>query len=126
MGLDGHDRGAKIVAKHLRDSGMDVVYTGLRQTPENIVNTAVQEDVHCIGLSILSGAHLTICRKVFSSFKEKDITAPPVVFGGVIPAEDTDKLKEMGAADVFSQGTPLAEISDRIRKIVSRRDLDIS
>jgi methylmalonyl-CoA mutase C-terminal domain/subunit len=116
-GLDGHDRGAKIVAKYLRDAGMEVIYTGLRQSPETIVNTAIQEDVSIIGLSILSGAHIQLCRKIMAVYKEKEITPPPVFLGGIIPSEDMAELKRIGIQDVFPPGTPLERVAGRVREI---------
>lgn len=116
-GLDGHDRGAKIVAKYLRDAGMEVIYTGLRQSPETIVNTAVQEDVTVVGLSILSGAHTQLCRKIMSVYKEKGITPPPMFLGGIIPAADVPELKQIGIAEVFPPGTPLERIAAKVREI---------
>jgi methylmalonyl-CoA mutase C-terminal domain/subunit len=116
-GLDGHDRGAKIVAKYLRDAGMEVIYTGLRQSPETIVNTAVQEDVAIIGLSILSGAHTQLCRKIMSVYREKGITPPPMFLGGIIPAADVPELKQIGIAEVFPPGTPLERIAAKVREI---------
>jgi len=115
-GLDGHDRGAKIVAKYLRDAGMEVIYTGLRQSPETIANTAIQEDVDLIGLSILSGAHMQLCQKLFSFYQRKKIPAPPVLVGGIIPEDDVAKLKKTGVREVFPPGTPLASIASRIRE----------
>jgi methylmalonyl-CoA mutase C-terminal domain/subunit len=119
-GLDGHDRGAKIVAKYLRDAGMEVIYTGLRQSPETIVNTAIQEDVAIIGLSILSGAHLQLCKKIMSVYKQKDIAPPPMFLGGIIPGEDMPELKEIGIREVFPPGTPLEHIAGKIREIVGQ------
>ncbi len=116
-GLDGHDRGAKIVAKYLRDAGMEVIYTGLRQSPETIVNTAIQEDVSIIGLSILSGAHLQLCNKIMSIYKEKDIAPPPMFLGGIIPSEDMPELKELGIREVFPPGTPLDHVARKVREI---------
>jgi len=113
-GLDGHDRGAKIIAKYLRDSGMEVIYTGLRQTPETIVSTAIQEDVRIIGLSVLSGAHLELCRKLYAEFRARKAEPPPVVVGGIIPPEDVAELKKLGVREVFSPGTPLEGIRRRI------------
>lgn len=109
-GLDGHDRGAKIVARALRDAGMEVVYTGLRQTPEQIVAAAAQEDADVIGLSILSGAHLSICQKVLELLREKKMDDVKVVVGGIIPAQDIADLKRMGVAEVFLPGASLAEV----------------
>jgi methylmalonyl-CoA mutase, C-terminal domain len=119
-GLDGHDRGAKIVAKYLRDAGMEVIYTGLRQSPETIVNTAIQEDVGIIGLSILSGAHLQLCKRIMAIFSEKNITPPPMFLGGIIPREDLPELKNLGIHDVFPPGTPLESIAGKIREIISQ------
>ncbi len=116
-GLDGHDRGAKIVAKYLRDAGMEVIYTGLRQSPETIVNTAIQEDVSIIGLSILSGAHLQLCQKIMSVYKEKGITPPPMFLGGIIPGADLPELAKIGIHDVFPPGTPLEHIAAKVREI---------
>jgi len=116
-GLDGHDRGAKIVAKYLRDAGMEVIYTGLRQSPETIVNTAIQEDVSIIGLSILSGAHLQLCKKIMSIYKEKEIAPPPMFLGGIIPGEDIPELREIGIREVFPPGTPLEQVAGKVREI---------
>ncbi|MBN2344972.1 MAG: cobalamin B12-binding domain-containing protein [Candidatus Aminicenantes bacterium] len=116
-GLDGHDRGAKIVAKYLRDAGMEVIYTGLRQSPETIVNTAVQEDVSIIGLSILSGAHLQLCNRIMAVFREKGIAPPPMFLGGIIPGDDLPELKRIGIREVFPPGTPLEEVAGKIREI---------
>ncbi len=116
-GLDGHDRGAKIVAKYLRDAGMEVIYTGLRQSPETIVNTAIQEDVSVVGLSILSGAHVQLCRKIMAVYKEKEIPPPPMFLGGIIPNADMPELREIGIREVFPPGTPLEHIADRVREI---------
>jgi methylmalonyl-CoA mutase, C-terminal domain len=109
-GLDGHDRGAKIVARALRDAGMEVVYTGLRQSPEQIVAAAAQEDADVIGLSILSGAHLPICQKVLELLREQRMSDVKVVVGGIIPAQDISELKRMGVAEVFLPGASLAEV----------------
>lgn len=109
-GLDGHDRGAKVVARALRDAGMEVVYTGLRQSPEQIVAAALQEDADVIGLSILSGAHLPICQKVLELLREKKMDDVKVVVGGIIPAQDIAELKQMGVAEVFLPGASLAEV----------------
>jgi methylmalonyl-CoA mutase C-terminal domain/subunit len=119
-GLDGHDRGAKIVAKYLRDAGMEVIYTGLRQSPETIVNTAIQEDVTIIGLSILSGAHMQLCKKIMAVFSEKNVPPPPLFLGGIIPKEDLPELKKIGVQEVFPPGTPLEQIAAKIREIVAR------
>ena len=119
-GLDGHDRGAKIVARALRDAGMEVIYTGLRQTPEQIVRTAIQEDVDVIGLSILSGAHMKICEKLLKLMKEHQIEDIPVFVGGIIPPDDAQKLKEMGIKEVFGPGTPLSEVIEKVRKFLDK------
>jgi methylmalonyl-CoA mutase C-terminal domain/subunit len=116
-GLDGHDRGAKIVAKYLRDAGMEVIYTGLRQSPETIVNTAIQEDVSVVGLSILSGAHIQLCRKIMAVYGEKKIAPPPMFLGGIIPAADMAELKQIGIREVFPPGTPLEHIAGKVREI---------
>ena len=109
-GLDGHDRGAKVVARALRDAGMEVVYTGLRQTPEQIVAAAAQEDVNAIGLSILSGAHLPICRKVVELLQAKGMADVRVFLGGIIPAQDIPELKALGVAEVFLPGTSTVDV----------------
>ena len=109
-GLDGHDRGAKVVARALRDAGMEVVYTGLRQTPEQIVAAAAQEDVNAIGLSILSGAHLPICRKVIELLGTRGMTDVRVFLGGIIPAQDIPELKALGVAEVFLPGTSTVDV----------------
>lgn len=119
-GLDGHDRGAKVVARALRDAGVEVIYTGLHQTPEQIVEAAIQEDVDAIGLSCLSGAHMTLFRTVMDILKEKGIDDIIVTCGGIIPDEDVTRLKEMGIAAVFGPGTPLQDIVDFHRKIVGK------
>jgi methylmalonyl-CoA mutase C-terminal domain/subunit len=114
-GLDGHDRGAKIIARALRDAGMEVVYTGLHQTPEQIVETALQEDADAIGLSILSGAHMTLVPKIVELLKEQDAGEIVVVVGGTIPNQDIPELKELGVAEVFTPGAPTQAIIDFIR-----------
>jgi methylmalonyl-CoA mutase C-terminal domain/subunit len=119
-GLDGHDRGAKVIARALRDAGMEVVYTGLRQTPEMIVNTALQEDVQVIGLSILSGAHNAIVPRVMDLLKEKQMTDVLVVLGGIVPDEDAAQLKRLGVAAVFQPGASLDQIVDFIRGSVKQ------
>jgi methylmalonyl-CoA mutase C-terminal domain/subunit len=120
-GLDGHDRGAKIVARALRDAGMEVIYTGLRQTPEMIVNAALQEDVQVIGLSILSGAHNAIVPRVMELLKEQKMDDVIVVVGGIIPDEDAARLKSQGVAAVFQPGAPLEGIVELIRNAVPQR-----
>jgi len=120
-GLDGHDRGAKVVAKALRDAGMEVIYTGLRQTPEQIVETAIQEDVDVIGLSCLSGAHMTLFPKVMELLQMKGIKDILVTGGGIIPMEDVPRLKKSGIAEVFGPGTTSDEIVGFIKKNVKQR-----
>ncbi len=115
-GLDGHDRGAKVIAAALRDAGMEVIYTGLRQTPEMIVETALQEDVDVIGISILSGAHMTIFPKVLKLMKEKGLDDVLLTGGGIIPKEDIINLKEMGVGELFTPGTSTKEIINYIKK----------
>ncbi len=115
-GLDGHDRGAKVIAAALRDAGMEVIYTGLRQTPEMIVEAALQEDVDVIGISILSGAHMTIFPKVLKLMKEKGLDDVLLIGGGIIPKEDIQKLKEMGVGELFTPGTSTTEIAEYIKK----------
>ena len=117
-GLDGHDRGAKVIARALRDAGMEVVYTGLRQTPEMIVNAALQEDVQVIGLSILSGAHNAIVPRVMELLKEKQMTDVVVIVGGIVPDEDAAHLKRLGVAAVFQPGSSLEDIVEFIRHSV--------
>jgi isobutyryl-CoA mutase small subunit len=114
-GLDGHDRGAKVVARALRDAGCEVIYSGLHQTPEQIVETAVQEDVDGIGLSVLSGAHLTVFPRVMEILKERGIDDIVVFGGGVIPDRDVETLKQAGLAEIFTPGTSLNDISDWVR-----------
>ncbi|MFT4048880.1 MAG: cobalamin B12-binding domain-containing protein [Solirubrobacterales bacterium] len=113
-GLDGHDRGAKIIARALRDAGMEVIYTGLHQTPEQIVETALQEDADAIGLSILSGAHMTLVPKVMTLLKEQDAADIIVTVGGTIPSDDIEPLKEIGVSAVFTPGSPTSDIVDFI------------
>lgn len=115
-GLDGHDRGAKVIARALRDAGMEVIYTGLRQTPEQIVAAALQEDADVIGLSILSGAHLHICPRIMELLRENGLHDVQVVIGGIIPDVDIPKLNEMGIQGIFLPGTPMQEIVDFITK----------
>ena len=118
-GLDGHDRGAKVIARALRDAGMEVIYTGLRQTPEQIVETAVQEDVKVIGLSILSGAHMYIFPRIFQLLEERQITDILVIAGGIIPNEDISELKKMGVREVFTPGTSTREIAAYIKENIA-------
>jgi methylmalonyl-CoA mutase, C-terminal domain len=120
-GLDGHDRGAKVIARALRDAGMEVIYTGLRQTPEQIVAAALQEDADAIGLSILSGAHMHICPRVMELLKEKGLTDVLVVIGGIIPDVDVPKLQAMGVRGIFLPGSPMQDIVDFITKNVRSR-----
>jgi methylmalonyl-CoA mutase C-terminal domain/subunit len=115
-GLDGHDRGAKVIARALRDAGMEVIYTGLRQTPEQIVSAALQEDADVIGLSILSGAHMHICPRVIELLREQGLTDVLVVLGGIIPDADVPKLNEIGIRGIFPPGTAMQEIVDFINK----------
>ncbi|MGA8026597.1 MAG: cobalamin B12-binding domain-containing protein [Bryobacteraceae bacterium] len=119
-GLDGHDRGAKVIARALRDAGMEVIYTGLRQTPEMIVNAALEEDVQVIGLSILSGAHNAIVPRIMELLREKDMTDVLVVVGGIIPDEDAAELKKLGVAEVFQPGASLERIIHFIRDSVKQ------
>ena len=111
-GLDGHDRGAKIIARALRDAGMEVIYTGLHQTPEQIVETALQEDADAVGISILSGAHMTLVPKILEGLRDQGLDDVLVVVGGTIPKPDIDALKEQGVAEVFTPGAPVSEIVD--------------
>jgi methylmalonyl-CoA mutase C-terminal domain/subunit len=121
VGLDGHDRGVKIVARTLRDAGMDVIYTGLHRTPEEVVEAAIQEDVDVIGISILSGAHMTVFPRLVSLLKERDADDILIVGGGVIPDDDLTKLKALGVKDILLQDTPPAAIVDMIRRVVAER-----
>jgi len=120
-GLDGHDRGAKVIARALRDAGMEVIYTGLRQTPEMIVNAALQEDAQVIGLSILSGAHNAIVPRVMELLREKDMTGVLVVVGGIVPDRDAAALKAQGVAAVFQPGASLEGIVEFIRSSVAKQ-----
>jgi methylmalonyl-CoA mutase C-terminal domain/subunit len=119
VGLDGHDRGAKIIATSLRDAGMEVIYTGLRQTPEMVVNAAVQEDVDAIGISILSGAHMTVFPKIIQLMKDNDLTDVLLTGGGIIPEDDRILLSEMGVGKLFAPGAVTADISAYIRDWVT-------
>ncbi|MGI8972852.1 MAG: cobalamin B12-binding domain-containing protein [Gaiella sp.] len=114
-GLDGHDRGAKIIARALRDAGMEVVYTGLHQTPEQIVETAVQEDADAVGISILSGAHMTLVPRILDGLKANELDDVLVIVGGTIPADDADELRARGVAAVFTPGAPTSEIVEFLR-----------
>ena len=120
-GLDGHDRGAKVVARALRDAGMEVIYTGLHQTPEQIVNAALQEDAQAVGLSIHSGAHMTLFPKVARMLAEQGADDIVVFGGGIIPEEDIPKLKEQGIAEIFTPGTPMKTITDWVAEHVPAR-----
>jgi methylmalonyl-CoA mutase C-terminal domain/subunit len=115
-GLDGHDRGAKVIARALRDAGMEVIYTGLHQTPEQVVDTAIQEDADAIGLSILSGAHMTLFAKVIELLKERDAEDIKVFGGGIIPEADIPPLKELGVAAIFTPGTSTADVVAWVRE----------
>ena len=117
-GLDGHDRGAKIIARALRDAGMEVVYTGLHQTPEQIVETAIQEDADAVGISILSGAHMTLVPRILEGLRANEAEDVVVVVGGTIPTEDAEELNAMGVAEVFTPGAPTSEIVDFLRGAV--------
>ena len=119
-GLDGHDRGAKIIARALRDAGMEVIYTGLRQTPEMIVNSALQEDVQVIGLSILSGAHNAIVPRILELLREKEMTDVRVIVGGIIPDEDAMELEQQGVLKVFQPGSSLDDIVATVREVAGR------
>ena len=114
-GLDGHDRGAKIIARALRDAGMEVIYTGLHQTPEQIVETAIQEDADAVGISILSGAHMTLVPKILDGLREQGAEDVVVLVGGTIPHDDADELKQKGVAEVFTPGAPTSEIVEFVR-----------
>jgi methylmalonyl-CoA mutase, C-terminal domain len=120
IGLDGHDRGAKVIATSLRDAGMEVIYTGLRQTPEMVVNAALQEDVDAIGISILSGAHMTVFPKVISLLKEKGMNDVLVTGGGIIPEDDMKSLNDMGVGKLFPPGTTTGEIAGYIKDWVEK------
>jgi methylmalonyl-CoA mutase, C-terminal domain len=117
-GLDGHDRGAKIIARALRDAGMEVIYTGLHQTPEQIVETVIQEDADAVGLSILSGAHMTLVPRIMELLKEQGVDDVVVTAGGTIPADDVAELKKLGVAEVFTPGAPAQQAIDFIRGAV--------
>jgi methylmalonyl-CoA mutase C-terminal domain/subunit len=117
-GLDGHDRGAKVIARALRDAGMEVIYTGLRQTPEMIVEAALQEDVDVIGLSILSGAHMALTPRIMELLQENDLEDVKIILGGIIPEEDVEPLKSMGVSGVFGPGANTKEIIAHIRGLV--------
>jgi methylmalonyl-CoA mutase cobalamin-binding domain/chain len=120
-GLDGHDRGAKIIARALRDAGMEVIYTGLHQTPEQIAATVIQEDADAVGLSILSGAHMTLVPRVVTLLAEQGVDDVVITVGGTIPVEDVSELKKLGVAEVFTPGASTDEIVDFVRSAVSER-----
>jgi methylmalonyl-CoA mutase, C-terminal domain len=120
-GLDGHDRGAKIIARALRDAGMEVIYTGLHQTPEQIVETVIQEDADAVGLSILSGAHMTLVPRIMELLKQQGADDVVVTAGGTIPSEDVAELKELGVAEIFTPGASTEQAVDFIREAVGRR-----
>ncbi len=121
VGLDGHDRGAKVIASFLRDAGMEVIYTGLRQTPEMVVNAALQEDVDVIGVSILSGAHMTVFPKIMNLLREKEMINVLVTGGGIIPAADMKKLMDLGVGQLFPPGTETKDIVSYIKEEVEKR-----
>lgn len=118
VGLDGHDRGARVIATALRDAGMEVIYTGLRQTPEMVVSAALQEDVDAIGISILSGAHMTVFPRIITLMKEKDMHDVLLTGGGIIPEDDRQQLRSLGVGQLFPPGTPTADIAGYIREWV--------
>jgi methylmalonyl-CoA mutase, C-terminal domain len=120
VGLDGHDRGAKVIAAALRDAGMEVIYTGLRQTPEMVVNAALQEDADAIGVSILSGAHMTVFPKIIGLMKEKGMNDVLLTGGGIIPENDREALNELGVGKLFAPGTPTSEIATYIKSWVEQ------
>ena len=118
-GLDGHDRGAKIIARSLRDAGMEVIYTGLHQTPEQIVETAIQEDADAVGISILSGAHMTLVPRIVEGLRENDAGDVLVLVGGTIPPEDANELKRLGVSEVFTPGAPTSAIVEFLRSALA-------
>jgi methylmalonyl-CoA mutase cobalamin-binding domain/chain len=120
-GLDGHDRGAKVIARAFRDAGFEVIYTGLRQTPEQIVNAALQEDADVVGLSVLSGAHMTLCPRITELMKKEGLNDVMVVVGGIIPDQDVPKLKECGVSEIFQPGASTQDIVDYVRKNARKR-----
>jgi methylmalonyl-CoA mutase C-terminal domain/subunit len=121
-GLDGHDRGAKVIARALRDAGMEVIYTGLRQTPQMIAEAALQEDVDVVGLSILSGAHMTLVPLIRKTMNESELSDIPLIVGGIIPDEDKEALKDYGVIGVFGPGTTTEQIRDFINEIIAAKD----
>ena len=120
-GLDGHDRGAKIIARAFRDAGFEVIYTGLRQTPEQVVNAALQEDADVVGLSVLSGAHMTLCPRIMDLMKKEGLDDVLVVVGGIIPDQDITKLKAIGVAEIFQPGASTEEIVTYVRQNVRKK-----
>ena len=120
-GLDGHDRGAKIIARAFRDAGFEVIYTGLRQTPEQVVNAALQEDVNVVGLSVLSGAHMTLCPRIMELMKKEKLDDVLVLVGGIIPDQDIPTLKAMGVSEVFQPGVSTEDIIEYVRRNVGKR-----
>jgi methylmalonyl-CoA mutase C-terminal domain/subunit len=118
VGLDGHDRGAKVIARALRDAGMEVIYTGLHQTPEQIVETVIQEDADAVGISILSGAHMTLIPRILELLRENEVDDVLVVVGGTIPGTDAQELKDAGVAEIFTPGAPTGAIVDFLREKV--------
>ena len=120
-GLDGHDRGAKVIARACRDAGFEVIYTGLRQTPEQIVNAALQEDADVVGLSVLSGAHMTLCPRIMDLMKKEGLDDVLVVIGGIIPDQDIPELKQSGIAEVFQPGASTEDIVEYVRKNVRKK-----
>jgi methylmalonyl-CoA mutase C-terminal domain/subunit len=123
-GLDGHDRGAKVIARALRDAGMEVIYTGLRQTPQMIAEAALQEDVDVVGLSILSGAHMTLIPRIREAMNESELNDVPIIVGGIIPDDDKAALTEMGVVGVFGPGTSTEMIRDFINNLIAQKDAD--
>ena len=121
-GLDGHDRGAKVIARALRDAGFEVIYTGLHQTPEQVAETVVQEDADAVGLSLLSGAHMTLIPKILEQLKQRNATDVLVFGGGIIPDADIPKLKEMGAAAIFTPGSSMASITEWLQQALEARN----
>lgn len=123
-GLDGHDRGAKVIARALRDAGMEVIYTGLRQTPQMIAEAALQEDVDVVGLSILSGAHMTLVPRIREAMNEAELSDVPIIMGGIIPDADREALAELGVVGVFGPGTSTEYIRDFINDMIAAKDSD--
>lgn len=120
-GLDGHDRGAKVIARAFRDAGFEVIYTGLRQTPEQVVNAALQEDVDVVGLSVLSGAHMTLCPRIMELMKKEGLDDVLVLVGGIIPDQDVAKLKELGIAEIFQPGASTEDIVSYVKQNVRQK-----